>query len=508
MDLKKLNVKTNQSLCNSDFKMEVDTDIIVPDVKPDVIKVINVSAMPTVKEQYAQKGKVTISGNVFYRIMYVGDNDEYAARSIEYNAPFSQQFDMPCATENAQIFAIPTLTNITNSIQNSRKINVKSYYNVKIFMPETTENDIIIDLNENEFLPFRSTTVNATNKAISQNDDIEMGESIEISENIFEILNTTCSASANDIKVVNNKVIIKGRVSSKIIYITNENVVKTYDYKEEFSDVIDVLGITPEMQTNVNLFVKECDIRLISNSDETSSTIALKITIEAVTEAYESNEFNGIYDIYSPDYNIETTYDNIGYLTLVLNESKQNTVTDIAEVKNNAIDDILSSDANCVIKSKAYSDGKITVDALIMANVIYLADGKMNTVKKDIPAQFYFDINNDISDIKINPYIRINDIIAAQKGSNQIEIKVPVMCEVMVFSANNKSFLTDVNYNEENKIDKSNQPSIIVYVVNEGDSLWKIAKKYNSTVEEIMSLNNLTTDEIIPGKKLIIPKRR
>lgn len=508
MEIKKSNIKTNQNLCSSDFKMEVDTDIIVPDVKPDIIKVISVNAMPSVREQYAQRGKVIISGVIFYRIMYVGDNDEFVARSIEYTAPFSQQFDMDCADENSKIFVVPTLTNITNSIQNSRKINVKSNYNVKVFAPNSTENDIIVDLNENEFLPFRSATINATNKAISQNDDIEIGESIEINDNIMEILNTTCSASANDIKVVNNKVIIKGRVSSSIIYITNENAVKTYDYKEEFSDVIDVLGISPEMQTNVNLFVKECDVKLISGSDDASSTITLKITIEAVTEAYESNEFNGIYDIYSPDYNIQTTYDNIGYLTLILNEAKQNTVTDIAELKNGAIEDILSSDANSVIKSKYYSDGKITVDALVTANIVYISDGKIHTLRKDIPAQFYFDVNDEVNDIQINPYIRTNDMIVTQKGANQMEIKVPVMCEVMAFNANNRSFLTDVSYDEEDKIDKSKQPSITVYIVKQGDSLWKIAKKYNSTVEEIMSLNNLTSDEIMPGKKLIIPKRK
>lgn len=508
MEFEKIAVKTNKNLCNSDFKMEVDTDIIVPDVKPDVIKVIGVSAMPSIKEQYAQKGKVTISGVIFYRIMYEGDNDDYTARSIEYTAPFSQQFDMPSVDENTRLFAVPMLTNINNTIQNSRKINVKSNYNVKIFASDATENDIIVDLNANEHLPFRTTTVNSTNKTVSQSNEIEIGESIEINDNIFEILHTTCRVNSNDIKVVNNKVILKGRVLSKIIYITNDNNIKTYDYQEEFSDVMDILGITPEMQTDVKLYVKECDIRFITGSDDANSTITLKVTVEAVTEAYESNEFNGIYDIYSPDYNIQTTYDNIGFMTLMLNEEKQNIVTDVIEIKNDAMEDILSTEANGIIKSKSYSDGKITIDCLINANVVYLSNGRINTAKKEIPAQFFFDTNGEINDIQINPYIRTNDIISTQRGSNQIEVKIPVMCEIVVFDKNSDNLLTNINYDTENKIDKSNQASITVYIVREGDSLWSIAKKYNSTVEEIMSLNNLTNDEIMPGKRLIIPKRK
>lgn len=44
------------------------------------------------------------------------------------------------------------------------------------------------------------------------------------------------------------------------------------------------------------------------------------------------------------------------------------------------------------------------------------------------------------------------------------------------------------------------------YTVKAGDTLWNIAKKYNTTVEELMKLNNLTNDLIMIGKILNIPK--
>lgn len=43
------------------------------------------------------------------------------------------------------------------------------------------------------------------------------------------------------------------------------------------------------------------------------------------------------------------------------------------------------------------------------------------------------------------------------------------------------------------------------YTVKAGDTLWSIAKKYNTTVEELMKLNNLTNDLIMIGKVLTIP---
>ena len=43
------------------------------------------------------------------------------------------------------------------------------------------------------------------------------------------------------------------------------------------------------------------------------------------------------------------------------------------------------------------------------------------------------------------------------------------------------------------------------YTVKKGDSLYAIAKKYNTSVEKIKSLNNLATNTLMIGQKLILP---
>ena len=43
------------------------------------------------------------------------------------------------------------------------------------------------------------------------------------------------------------------------------------------------------------------------------------------------------------------------------------------------------------------------------------------------------------------------------------------------------------------------------YIVQEGDSLWGIAKKFGISVETLKSLNNIKNDRICVGQQLIIP---
>ena len=49
--------------------------------------------------------------------------------------------------------------------------------------------------------------------------------------------------------------------------------------------------------------------------------------------------------------------------------------------------------------------------------------------------------------------------------------------------------------------------SILMYIVKKDDTLWKIAKQFGSTVDDIARANGIEDENMIfPGQKLFIPK--
>lgn len=61
-----------------------------------------------------------------------------------------------------------------------------------------------------------------------------------------------------------------------------------------------------------------------------------------------------------------------------------------------------------------------------------------------------------------------------------------------------------VNPNNTNN-GNNNEPNYITYTVQSGDSLSKLARDYNTTVDEIKAINNLTSNTIVIGEELLLP---
>lgn len=87
------------------------------------------------------------------------------------------------------------------------------------------------------------------------------------------------------------------------------------------------------------------------------------------------------------------------------------------------------------------------------------------------------------------------------KTDNKLSSNTLSIGQVLMIEDNASSTIVEECFGEDEVLEEN----YIVYIVKSGDNLYSIARKYNTTVSEIKSLNNLTTNNLSIGQELKIP---
>ena len=86
---------------------------------------------------------------------------------------------------------------------------------------------------------------------------------------------------------------------------------------------------------------------------------------------------------------------------------------------------------------------------------------------------------------------------------------MPLELTVMSFESVKMEYVASVEYQEEQLKDLANVPSLIIRRVGEQDTIWNLAKHYNSTCELIRRANSLEDgDPIQTGDLILLAKQR
>ena len=100
----------------------------------------------------------------------------------------------------------------------------------------------------------------------------------------------------------------------------------------------------------------------------------------------------------------------------------------------------------------------------------------------------------------------VEQMTTSMIDSDEVDIKAVVSLKGTVFGNRTEDIVTDVAVSELDMNKLNELPGIVIYVAKEGDSLWDVGKKYYVPISQIKETNEMTSEEIKAGDKLLIVK--
>lgn len=265
---------------------------------------------------------------------------------------------------------------------------------------------------------------------------------------------------------------------------------------------IDLAGVSEENIFDVRYKFKNITIKLGSAKEH---EIDVEVELELFARVFENKDVNIIQDMYSPSMNITFNENRINTMVNMQN------VTDTLKVREKVkLDDIEYTNILDVqviprINETNILNGRVNLSGDLNLDFI-LTNSEQNSIisaRKNVPIEF----NEEIEGITDESKIRTDIEVAFKEfllDGLEVTAKVDLNIEI---SAYNLETINVINSIEESGESVDNPYSMVIYFVKQGDTLWKIAKKYRSTVDDIVRVNNIENPNIIhPGMQLFIPK--
>ena len=516
MELIKKNIHMNKLKCKSSLQLTLDEDFNVPDVKPDISKIIKEQGDIKINEIKAMNGKLLIKGALGFNVLYLSDEDHRPLHNISGEIPFDEVVNMEQTCADDEPILKWELEDLTTGLINSRKLSVKSIVQLNVAVEELYDEETAVMIEGPEDIQYINKKIEVTDVCVDKKDTFRIKDEIIIPSNKGNILNllyTDIGLNNVEVRLLDERFSIKGIIPVFVLYESEneENSMEYYETEIPFSGVVDCSGCIEDMIDDITFNILSKSIEIKPDLDGEERVLDIEVILDMNIKVYQIEEPEILCDVYSPCKEITPIVRDAVYENLVIKNNSKYRISDRIRVPENQPKILQICHANGVIKiDDIIPEGsELGVEGVLEVSILYISDddrSPLNSVKGAIPFAQAIELKGMKPDSNYDIKPRIDQLSVMMLDGDEIEVKATMNLNTIVFDKIAEQIITDIEVAELDLEKLQEMPGIIGYVVKSDDTLWKIAKKYYTTVDSIMSINDLEDDNIKVGDKLIIMK--
>lgn len=511
-------IRVNQIIGQESTQTVVENDIIVPDVKPDIAYILILDGDVYVNSSEVVQDRILVNGTICYKILYVSDDAEQSIKSINTSSGFSYSMDVANAKPGMKCRVKCDIEHIGYEILNGRKVNIKAIVKMAGRVTSELEQGIAYDLSGLDDIQMLKKHYKVNSYLGESEANARVSEVLEIPDSrpaIREILRNDVKISDKDYKITDNKIIARCQLNVSTLYIGDDETGSIQFMKHEipFSQTVDLPGITEDAGCELEYRITDSSFEAEEDSDGELRALKCEIGLCILADGFEQREVEAIEDAYSPNARVEIEKEPFNAEEFVSENKSQIAVKDIITVggANPEISEVFNVLCKPVLSQYSIEDDKIMIEGLVNSKVLYLANNAEQPVfcrEQETPINQAVDIKGIKPGMDCEIDLDIQHCSYSTIDTKEVEIKLSVLITIKVVKRKVISVIKRANEAKLDAAELASQPSITIYFVQQGDTLWDIAKKYYTTIADIIKANDMDENDAVSlGQQVIIPKK-
>lgn len=507
-------IKIDQTIGKDRKDVYLHKNVELSSDEPKILKVLNTEGDVTVDNIELQKDKVKVSGYLNTRTLYMGE-EENRIYSKNYKLDFKEDISIEGIKEDMKAEVIPNIENIDYRLLDDKNIEIKSVITLDGKITKSNTIDILKDINGEKGIQVLKEKIKY-NEVVGENTSTtivkDAFELVEDLPDIIDILRVDIKAFEKEVKVVEDKVIVAGEIKGSIMYLGDDDVnrVNHINHEIPFTHFVDISGINKEMDYNVKVSSQEPNCEIKEDINGRSRVVDIESLIKIDAKVFESKEKEITIDTYSTDKKFDLSKEIVKVTENIGSTTNKETVKGVIDVSDDdeIIKEIYTVSVKPMITDTRIIDSKGIIEGIATADMLYLGEesGEIRSIRSDFPFKSYIDMEGIDDNMDADIDMILESIEFDKISSREVEVESKIKINAAINRIKSIDIVTEA-IELEDEVNENKRPSIVIYTVKPNDTLWDIAKNYNTTIEELIEVNEIMTPEnIMPGEKIFIIK--
>ena len=508
MEIVKDILKVEEQVGYKEVETLIETETYVNQTKPEIENILWADGKVEILSTKIIEDKILINGLVKFKVVYKSKEEGLNIYPLEVNKDFKEEILIEGINESMAVDITPNLEYIEYDLVDERKVTLRGLVNLSGRVEQSSSVEIIKEITEKPSLQLLKEKVQYKDVISREESYALIKEAFEVGENqppIEEILKIDINPFEKELNISSDRMIVSGVLECSVIYFGG-NKINSIRREIPFTHFMDVENIEYDSKCQLKMEVVSGEYEVRESLEGEPKILDLEAKVRITAKLYNQKEKEVIIDAYSTEEKLNLQIDEIKVMENVKEIINKEEIS--REIGHKEFKEIYAVEGNPKIIDNQYVDDKIVVEGILPLTVYYMdkIDDEITTYKEEVPFKFYVNMENVGKDVAVNVQSTLESIKYNLKD-DVLFIDAKIKNEI---SVNRERKIKVVNNIEETGelIDKKTRPSIIVYMVQKDDQLWDIAKRYNTTMGEIIESNNIINpSNLMPGEKIIIEKK-
>lgn len=508
MEISKDILKVEEQRGYEEIESLIETEIYLNQTKPEIENILWADGKIEILSTKLIKDKILVNGLIKFKVVYKSDEEELNIYAVETNDDFREEIEIEGITEDMAVEVKSNLEYIEYDLVDERKISLNALVNLWGKVEQTSSVEIIKETSEKSDFQVCKEKIRYNNVLGKEESYALIKEAFEVEENqpaIEEVLKLDMHPYEKEVNISADRIILSGILECSVIYFGG-NKLNSIKREIPFTHFMDMENVEFDSKCQLNMEVVDGEYEIRENLEGDLKILDLESKVKIISKIYNQEEKEVIIDAYSTDEKLNLQTEEIRIMENVKDIVDKEEVS--KEITDEKFKEIYAVEGKSKIIENQYVENKVVIEGMLILTIYYLdeVEDKITTFNEEVPFKSYISTDDLGKDIMIDTETNLESLKYNLKDED-LFIDAVVKNQIFINRERKINTISDIEETGE-LIDKKNRPSIIVYIVQNGDKLWDIAKRYNSTVEEIIESNNIISpSNLMPGEKIIIEKK-